>query len=92
MSFADRVNYYMCQSNTKQNKDIFYFYSLPFLVLFMVILEQQTLSTIIDDDDENSSKTRLMNIKIDTDKPVTLSINTTNDHHHFASPPITRVG
>ena len=39
----------------------------------MVIIEQ--LSSTID--------TCQMNIKIDTDKPVTLSINTTNEHHHL---------
>ncbi|UJR37949.1 hypothetical protein I4U23_030634 [Adineta vaga] len=39
----------------------------------MVIIEQS--SSTID--------TCQMNIKIDTDKPVTLSINTTNEHHHL---------
>ncbi|CAF3704485.1 unnamed protein product [Rotaria socialis] len=39
----------------------------------MVIIEQG--SSIIDNCQ--------MNIKIDTDKPVTLSINTTNEHHHL---------
>ncbi len=39
----------------------------------MVIIEQSS-STI-----DNCQ----MNIKIDTDKPVTLSINTTNEHHHL---------
>ena len=39
----------------------------------MVIIEQR--SSTID--------TCQMNIKIDTDKPVTLSINTTNEHHHL---------
>lgn len=39
----------------------------------MVIIEQP--SSTID--------TCQMNIKIDTDKPVTLSINTTNEHHHL---------
>ena len=39
----------------------------------MVIIEQS--SSTVD--------TCQMNIKIDTDKPVTLSINTTNEHHHL---------
>lgn len=39
----------------------------------MVVIEQS--SSTID--------TCQMNIKIDTDKPVTLSINTTNEHHHL---------
>ena len=39
----------------------------------MVIVEQS--SATVD--------TCQMNIKIDTDKPVTLSINTTNEHHHL---------
>ena len=40
----------------------------------MVISEKSSSSTI---------DTCQMNIKIDTDKPVTLSINTTNEHHHL---------
>ena len=38
---------------------------------------------VISEKSSSTIDTCQMNIKIDTDKPVTLSINTTNEHHHL---------